>query len=294
MEYDLPTLTHISPDIHVLQEPTAAYEHLDFNMAQPLLQNLNVRKAIQMALDVCGIIKTVLHTSDCSRRTTQVEPLPSLFYDPGIQTSTYNPTAIDTLLTQGGWHLTTFAGMPHVLIKNGQPFMLHLVTTSDNPLRAATAREVQSALRAVGIQVQIAYYNLNDFFGLYTKGGILATGAYDMALFTYANSPEPDDEYDVFHSSQIPDAAHPDLGNYGRVNDSLIDQALLQGRTTVEFAQRVAAYHSFLERLADQVYVVPLYREVNIMTVSKAVHNVMPNANQAINTWNSSDWWVSS
>jgi peptide/nickel transport system substrate-binding protein len=298
MEYDLPTLRHISPGVHVLQESTAAYEHLDFNMMQPSFQNLNVRKAIQMALDVCGIIKTVLHTSDCSRRTTQVEPPPSLFYDSSIQPSVYNPSAARALLAQSGWHLTTSAGASGststILMKDGRPFIVRLVTTRDNPLRAATAREIQKALRTIGIEVQIAYYSLNDFFGIYTKGGILATGAYDMALFTYANSPEPDDEYDVFHSSQIPDAAHPDLGNYGRINDPLIDQALAQGRTTVDFAHRVVAYHSFLERLTNQVYMFPLYREVNIMTVSQRVHNVVPNANQAINTWNISDWWVSS
>lgn len=292
MEYDLPTLRRISPAARVLQGTTSAYEHLDFNMAQPLFQDLNVRKAIQMALNVCGIIKTVLHTSDCSRRATQVEPPPSLVYDPGIQPGPYNPTTARALLAQSGWHLT--GGSTPMLMKDGRPFTVRLVTTRDNPLRAATAREIQSALHAIGIQVQIAYYSLNDFFDVYTKGGILATGAYDMALFTYANSPEPDDEYDVFHSSQIPDAAHPNLGNYGRVSDPLIDQALTQGRTEINFAQRVAAYHSFLERLTNQVYMLPLYSEVNIMTVGQHVHNVMPNANQAINTWNIGDWWVSS
>src|SRR5437764_9782134 len=56
-----------------------------------------------------------------------------------------------------------------------------------NPVRAAVAARIQQNLRAIGIQVTVAYYPLNTFFGVYTRGGILAMGAYDLALFTYAN-----------------------------------------------------------------------------------------------------------
>jgi len=225
---------------------------------------------------------------DCSRLATSVEPLPSLVYDSRIQPSTYDPNAAKKLLALAGW-LPNAHGM---LTRNGQSFVIHLVTTANNPLRAAAAERVRHDLLAVGIQVQVAYYPLGPFFAVYNRGGILATGAYDMAMFGYANSPEPDDEYAVFHSSQIPTAINPDLGNYGRINDPIIDQALTQGRNTVAFANRVTFYHQFLERLANQVYVIPLYVGVNIMTVDNRLSNVIPNPNLTANNWNISDWWL--
>jgi len=289
MEYDLPALARLPSHMNVLQVASAAYEHLDFNNASPQLRAVDVRKAIQQALDICGIIKTVLRMPDCARRATQVEPEPSLYHDATIQPPAYDPASARKLLAQAGWLPDTHGQ----LRRAGQPFMIRLVTTSDQPLRAAVAQAIQHNLQTVGIAVQISYYPLNTFFGVYTRGGILATGAYDMALFTYANSPEPDDEYAVFHSSQIPDSIHPDLGNYGRVNDPIIDQSLQQGRDAISFPDRAAAYHRFLRRLAEQAYVIPLYTEVNIMVVAARVQNILPHPDQVTNTWNIADWWVS-
>jgi peptide/nickel transport system substrate-binding protein len=287
MEYELPSLAHIPPTVRLLETPAAAYEHLDFNLSNPLFQDLRVRQAIQMAINRCAIIQEALHMPDCARLASQVEPLPSLYYDSSIKPAAYDPVAARTLLAQAGW----LQGAHGSLTRNGQPFVIRLVTTADNPLRAAVAERIKQDLLAVGVQVEVKYYHLGIFFAVYNRGGILATGAYDMAMFGYQNSPEPDDEYAVFHSSQIPTTGSPDLGNYGRVNDPIIDQALTQGRNTVAFADRLKYYHQFLERLASQVYIIPLYVGVNIVTVGNRVQNVIPNPDVVANNWNISDWW---
>lgn len=287
MEYQLPALTSLPAGVHVLETPAAAYEHLDFNNGEPLLQDVRMRRAIALAINVCGLIQSVLHAPNCARRATQVEPPPSLFYDSTIQSLPYDPASARRLLAQAGWSLNRQG----LLTRNGQLFRLRLVTTADNFLRAAAAASIQRALRAVGIQVQVAFYSLNQFFGLYTQGGILATGKFDLALFAYADSPEPDDEYNTFSSSQIPTASNPDLGNYARVSDPIIDQALAQGRDSVVFADRLRAYHRFLERLASQFYILPLYTGLTIMTVDTTVRNIIPSADLSASDWNIADWW---
>ena len=288
MEYDLPMLAPLPTDVHLMEAPTAAYTHLDFNNARSLFQDVRVRRAVEMAIDTCALLKVALHQSDCTRLVSQVEPLPSLVYDTSIQPGVYNPTQAKALLAQAGWRLDAGGR----LMRNGQLFNIRLVTTANNPLRAAVARMIQQYLSTLGIQVTIASYPLDQFFAVYDRGGILATGTYDLALFTYANGPEPDDEYATYHSSQIPSATQPDLGNYARVNDPIIDAALTSARYTVNFAQRVKYYHQFLERLAAQVYIIPLYTDVNILTVNAHVRGIIPNPNTAENTWNISDWWL--
>lgn len=274
----------------VLEAPTAAYEHLDFNLAHPFFQNARVRRAIQMAINVCGMLENVLHEANCARRVSQVEPPPSLVYNSAIKASQYDPATARTLLAQVGWS----PNAQGIMTKDGHTFTIRLVTSANDSTRMALARYIQRDLRAIGIQVDIAAYSLGQLFGIYTKNGVLATGNYDMALFTYANGPDPDDEYDVFDSSQIPSAGNPYGGNYGRVNDPIIDRALSNGRNAVNFASRVTAYHQFLERLAAQVYSIPLYNELNILTISMNVRNVIPNPNASDNTWNIADWWITS
>ena len=290
MEYDLSTLSHLPPGVHLVEAPTAAYAHLDFNNARPLFQDVRVRRAVQMALDKCALLKVALHQADCSRQVSQVEPLPSLVYNTAIQPGAYNPAQAKALLAQAGWQLDVHGQ----LMRNGQSFNIRLVTTSNNPLRAAVAHMIQQYLGMLGIQVTIASYPPGQFFAVYGRSGILATGAYDLALFTYANSPEPDDEYATYHSSQIPSATQPDTGNYAHVNDPIIDAALTAARYTVNFSERVKYYSQFLQRMADQVYVIPLYTDVNILTVNTHVQGVIPNPNIDENTWNISDWWLSS
>ena len=287
-ESDLALLHTLPAATRLLAAPDAAYEHLDFNLANPILQDARVRRAIQAAINVCGMLANVLHAVTCARRVSQVEPPPSLVYDPAIKASGYDPAAARALLAQAGWQ----PNAQGILTKDGHALTLRLVTTTDNPIRAALVQYIQRDLRAIGIQVSSTAYTLGAFFGIYTKGGVLATGSYDMALFTYADGPDPDDEFGVFDSSQIPSADNPFGGNYGRVNDAVIDQALAHGRDTVNFADRIAYYHQFLERLAAQVYSIPLYSELNILTVSTSVHNVIPNPNQSDNTWNIADWWM--
>ncbi len=288
MEYELPGLGRLSGPAQLLETPAASYEHLDFNLTNPNFQDVHVRRAIEMAIDKCAIAREVLHMPDCARNANQVEPLPSLYFDPSIASSAYDPAAAGKLLAQAGW----LPGPHGILTSQGKPFTIRLVTTTDNPIRAAAAALIQRDLQAVGINVQVHNYPLGLFFADYSRGGILATGAFDLAMFGYQNSPEPDDEYGVFHSSQIPTATRPGLGNYGRIQDPIIDQSLTLGRDTVPFAQRVQDYHRFLEQLASQAYLIPLYTEVNIITVSNRVQNVLPNPDVLKNNWNIADWWV--
>ena len=288
MEYELPGLGRLSAPARLLETPAASYEHLDFNLTNPDFQDARVRRAISLAIDTCAIMRDVLHTPGCARAANQVEPPPSLYYDPSIAASAYDPAAARKLLAQASW----LPGTRGILTRQGKPFTIRLVTTADNPVRAAAAALIQRDLQAVGIDVQVSYYPLGSFFAVYSRGGILATGAFDLAMFGYQNSPEPDDEYGVFHSSQIPTAAQPGLGNYGRIQDPIIDRSLTLGRDIVPFAQRLQDYHRFLEQLASQVYLIPLYTEVNIVTVSDRVQNVQPNPDVLKNNWNIADWWV--
>jgi len=66
----------------------------------------------------------------------------------------------------------------------------------------------------------------------------------------------------------------------------------MQGRTSVVLAQRVAAYHRFLERMAQQLYIIPLCLDETVMTADARTQDIIPNPNQFALTWNIADWSI--
>jgi peptide/nickel transport system substrate-binding protein len=280
----------LSPGGAQMQQMTiraASYEHLDFNLEKPLLQDLRVRKALQAALDVCSLLQKQLKQNDCTRRVNQVEPPPSLYADPSLPGVPYNQQGALHLLAESGWK----QGPDGLLRRGEETLSLRLVTTSQ---RRPLVETIKQAFRAIGIQLEPVYVSAGKLFGGLTRGGVLASGAFDLALFASSLGPEPDDQYAVFHSSQVPSVQHPEALNYGRVRDAELDAALEQGRAAITFQARKAAYQRFLHRVAEQVYTVPLYSEENRMLVRMGTRNVMPHADPVLNLWNIADWWVDS
>lgn len=138
-EDTLPSPGAFPANVQAQTTAAAAYEHLDFNLARPVFQDLRVRQAFQLAIDRCGLLRDILHQPDCSRLANQVEPRPSLVFDPAIHAPTYDPHEASQLLTAAGW----LPGADGLLYKQGQPLVVHLVTTTGNTLRAAVATRLQ-------------------------------------------------------------------------------------------------------------------------------------------------------
>lgn len=289
LEDDLPRFEPLPGKMQTLTISSSAYEHLDFNNQRPYFQDVRVRQAIQLGIDTCGLLESILKQSDCRRQLGEVEPLPSPVFDAQIKPVAYDPVQARRLLAEAGWS----QGKNGVLQRQGHTFpRLRLVTTDESPLRLRVAAVIQHDLEKLGFTVQVVSYPLDQFFGGFTRGGILSTGAYDLSLFAFLNGPDPDDEYAVFHSSQIPTATAPDLENYAHVHDPLLDQWLSQARYTTSSSLRKKLYQQFLVRLAEQVYTIPLYSGVSSLQVSRGLRNVIPLPDLVPSTWNVGEWWA--
>ncbi len=272
--------------------PNIAYEHIDFNLTNPVLADLNVRKAIEEGIDRCQIIQTVL-SADCAQLGVDtILPAPSPEYDPSIKALPFNKQQALADLKASGWDCS--AAPSPCKKADGTVFpTLNLATTSGNQQRADVTQIVKQDLAAIGIPINLdgQYYPASVFFTDYSHGGILATGKYDLSLFAYVFGLDTGGDLSEFASSEIPTDASPSGGNYERVNDPVVDQALTDGGKELDPAKRHTIYVNLIKHLIEQVYTIPMYLRPNVTLTSSNVVNFFPNPTSSGNEWNIGDWF---
>ncbi len=270
--------------------PAIFTEHLDFNLQNPVLQDVNVRKAIAKAINRCQIIEGLLHKQCSELSTNSLTPPPSPFYDPSTPGYDFSLDAAKADMQAAGWDCSSSPCK-----KNGQAFpTLRLVTTSGNPLRADTVQLIKDNLAALGIPVTVdgQLYPNAALFSDFASGGILATGKYDLAEFAYSYPLDGYGSLVYFQSNQIPTEQNPAGLNYERVDDPKIDQYFEQALAEVDFTKNANIYKQLLKYVAEQMYELPLYIRPNITLTDNKVGNYFPNPTSAGNEWNIGDWYV--
>lgn len=287
---DLPKLNNL-PGLRI--SPGVAYEHLDFNLSKPYLQDVNVRKAIFQSIDRCQIIQTLLG-QDCSKLIlNDLEPCPHPDCAPNIQGYAFDLNAAKQDMKASGWDCSKAPATP--CTKDGQPFpTLQLVTTSGNTLRQNNLEIIKTDLANLGIPSTLdgGFYPNTTLFGDFASGGILATGKYDLALFGYVEGLDSDGNlYFGFHSSQIPTTANPAGQNFEHLSDPHLDDLLTQARSIVDQQKRSDLYKQVQQYMIQQVLEMPLYQKPNITLTDSQVGNYFPNPFSAGNEWNLGEWY---
>jgi peptide/nickel transport system substrate-binding protein len=277
------------PGFHI--SPNIAYEHLDFNLQNPVLQDGNVRKAIEEAIDRCQIIQSVLNQKCSDLGVDSILPAPSPEYDPSIKAFGFDLNQAKADMQTAGWNCSSGTCKK----ADGTAFpTLNLVTTSGNQQRADVTQIVKQDLAALGININLdgQYYPAGTLFGDYGHGGILATGKYDLSLFAFTFGIDSGSSLSTFQSSEIPSDAHPAGGNFERVNDPQVDQLLKEANSTLDIAKRHDLIIQLQKYLIEHVYVIPMYLRPNLTLTTPNIGNYFDNPTAAGNMWNVGDWYL--
>ena len=178
----------------------ANFEALYFNLKNPVLQDVNLRKAISMAIDQHTLIKIARH----GQATPLCTDHPSA-YNPGYQADApcpkYDPAGAKALLKSSGYTL----GSDGIFAKNGEKLVFNYSTTANNSWRQEDEDLLQQDLKAIGIQINITNYPGSTFFGTFLPQG--KVGSYDLAEFENSFVYDADDA-SAAACNQIPTAAN--------------------------------------------------------------------------------------
>jgi len=275
----LPQLQGI-PGVHVALTPVGDIHVLQFNVRDPVVSDVRLRRAMAMAIDRQKLIAAATHGSGIIVDADQ--PRNGWAYDPHVPPVRYDPSAAKRALDADGWH----PGPGGIRVKNGAPLDVTL-TISPQSVNGSTlvATILQSDLRAVGVGVTIKQLPPGLFIDPAAAGGLLAAGKYQLAYDAWwIIGPDPDDSWN-FGCAQIP----PNGLNFYFWCDPRADAAMTDALLTYDRARRIADYSVVQRRIASELPILPLWQVRMPDAYRTRLHGVSPSpAGSAF--WNAWTW----
>jgi peptide/nickel transport system substrate-binding protein len=254
------------------------WEHMDFNLDNPLFADMRVRQALAMSIDRPALIEKPLKNAGFSAYT-DIHPL-SWAYLALPEIPVRNLAQARELLAAAGWK----SGGDGVLSKDGRRFSFTLSVPLGDKVRPAVAEAISQQLREIGVEMRVQAVDGKAFFS-----DLLPNHRFEAALFAWVNSPDPDN-YDLWSSRRIPSAFNRGAGkNFAGWKSPEVDSLLESLRRSRDDGSRKEFYLRLQERLLTEVPVVPLYYRADIAAAKRSIVNYKPNPFSG-NFWNVWEW----
>jgi ABC-type transport system substrate-binding protein len=227
------------PRFHVNSLLSLGYTYIGYNLRRPLFQDVRVRTALGLAMDVNEIVRYVLYRQ--GRQTTGPYPQQTEFYDPDVKPLPYDPTEAARLLGEAGWRKNAEG----ILEKDGKPLEFTLITNSGNDERQAIMVIAQNAWRRLGIKVEI----LGLEWAVFIRERVNKLD-FDAVVLGWAMGLDAD-IYQIFHSSQT----GPQQLNFVGYASPRADELMMRIRREYDDARQTAMARELHRLIArDQPY----------------------------------------
>jgi peptide/nickel transport system substrate-binding protein len=266
---DAPTLKDAG--LNLMVEPSGYSEWLFFlvnkDKGHPALLDVNVRKAIALALDPSSINRD-LHYGLTKTPASFWDALP-FYNDPPLTPYPYDPVEANRLLDQAGWVDSNGDGIRE---KDGVALELDHATTIRKDRQDVQA-VMQQQLAAVGIKLNIASVDDTLYFATYAEGGPAAKGEYD--IMEWSDGPMfPDPDLYYWLCSEIPTDDYPTGENWFYLCDEELDHLITLQSTQVDVVERQKTISKINQLFYNKVYIIGLWQDPDVYAVGSRLKNV--------------------
>lgn len=235
----------------VVKKPGSVWQYLAFNLRDPILSKVDVRRAIAHSIDRQKITNDLLRghgvpadTMFAQGHWARAENLPTYPYD---------PARAKQLLDQAGYRDPDGDGP--------QPrFKLSFKTSTDSEANLR-AQMIQQMLGQVGIEMSIQSSEFGTFLDDIIKG------KFQMYSLSRNGIQDPDFYYVIFHSKSFP----PDGQNRGYYSNPKVDQMILDGRSTFDRTKRKQIYGEIQRIVQEDLPYISLYHQINVAVMDRNV-----------------------
>ena len=195
----------------ISQADTSRVYQIAFNFKTPALQDINVRRAISMAIDKENFCKVLLDGNG----TPAVGPFPAnlTFGGDKVHAANFNLDGAKKLLNDSGWSDTDGDGY---VDKNGKNLELNYLTYTSRQELPLLAEAAQANLKLIGVKLNV---NATDNYKSFLK-----SGDYDIFSKAIVTAPTGDGEY--YFTSHIVPGAVDNAGNYDSEKISELENEL--------------------------------------------------------------------
>jgi peptide/nickel transport system substrate-binding protein len=266
-------------EFKILYKPGLSYEHIDTNLADPILADVRVRQALLYGIDRKAISDQIFAGRD-PVADSFVPPLDPA-YAKDLPHYGYDPEKARTLLDAAGWR----AGSDGIRRKDGKPLTIELATTSGNRTREMIEQVLQAQWRQIGIAVRLKNQPARILLGDTAKHH-----NFQMAMFAWVGAPEnvPRDE---LASKEIPTAANGWSGeNFDGFSNPEADRLMDSIETELDTSKRMALWRELQVLYAEQLPALPLYFRADAFVLPQWLEGLVPTGHDAPSTLWIENW----
>jgi peptide/nickel transport system substrate-binding protein len=253
------------------------YEHLDFNVKNPLLADVAVRKAFATGLNIQQIVdRTVKQFSD------KATVLGNRFWmnnQPEYQDhrGAYGNGDIagaEKLLTDAGYA----KGADGIFAKGGKRLSVNISTTQGNQLRETQEQLIQAQAKEFGMEIKIKNAEADVLFGEW-----LPEGNFDIANFAWVATPFAVSSNQSIFST---DSAQ----NYGKFSNTQVDELFTQAVAELDPAKATELGNQIDQILYDEMATLPLYQKPQLIGWRNTFTGIGDNLSSQGPFWNAGTW----
>jgi peptide/nickel transport system substrate-binding protein len=240
--------------LQIATGPGTDYAYIGLNLKDPLLQRIELRKAIGYAIDRDAIVK-YLRRGFASTAVGIVPPM-SWAFQREVFDFRYDPAEARRLLDAAGFQDPDGDGP--------RPRLTLTLKTSTAEMYRVQAAAIQQDLARVGIGVAVRSQEFATLLGDVVKGN------FQMYTAQFVGVTDPDMLRRVFHSAQAP----PNGLNRAHYQSVEVDRLIDQASAMPDDEQRRLLYGAAQTAIARDVPVVSLWYKTNVAVFQPDIHAV--------------------
>ncbi len=266
--------------VKVFWRPGLFWEHIDFNLDNPLLQDVRVRRAlahginrVQISQQLFGGRQPVSHTYLPPRHPGYTE---------AVEKYSYDPARARRLLQEAG-----FAPGPDGVMRNaaGQRLQFEINTTAGDPIREQTEQIIQQQLRQIGVEITILNFPPRVLFP-----EILGRRKFKaLSMYAFVFAPE-DDCNGSYTSDGIPNEGNNWKGaNSPGYRSAEMDRTCKAISREIDEEKRNRLLNESAKIFSHDLPALPLYNRLIVSAAKPALRNFVFGIEGI--TWNAHRWF---
>lgn len=266
-----------TPGTDVRKAAAPDYAVVTFNGSSPILSNVDIRKAIALAVDRERIARSALSAVDYP-----VIPMQNHFFvntqagyqDNAGDLSTPDPTAAGELLDKAGWKLK---GKKRV--KDGEQLTIRFVSPKGSDRSKQVGTLMRQMLGKIGVDLKVQEVPMEDFFDSY-----VTTGDFDLAPSAWQGTPFPVSSSRSIYAMPTKDA-RGDLviqQNFSRIGSEQIDQLMDNAIDELDVSAAREQTNQADQVIWDAVHSLPLYQQPQIRACRQDLANFGANGFKSV------------